>query len=358
MGDGRDYEKYDGNPVLTAANLPDGSSPHDFRDPKLWRESDGTFRAVAVTRTEDGSGAALLFRSPDGFSWRFERFLDRCRNEYGKMWECPDFFPLDGKQVLLVSPMEMEARGAEFHAGFGAVALLGRYDEASGAFTRESAQTLDHGPDFYAAQTLEALDGRRIMIAWMQNWATVHSKPTRRKCFGSMTFPRELEIRDGRLIQNPAREIERIHSEKTEYQDEVISGEVTLPGIQGRLFDLTLRIRPADDSGYDWFQLGIAADEKRITTIRYLPGENIIRIDRACCGFPYDMNTREFNVRCRNGELTMRVLMDRDSVELFLNDGEQAATFLIDTPQEADGIRFHSSGRVLMNVEKFDLEPV
>ena len=93
-----------------------------------------------------------------------------------------------------------------------------------------------------------------------------------------------------------------------------------------------------------------------MTKIRYLPEENLIRIDRTGCGFAYDIaNTREFRVRCRDGALTMRVLMDRDSAELFLNDGEQAATFLIYTPQEADGIRFHSSGRVLMDVEKFDL---
>ncbi|MBQ9617280.1 MAG: glycoside hydrolase family 32 protein, partial [Oscillibacter sp.] len=71
VGDGQNYEKYAGNPVLTAKDLPEGCSPFDFRDPKIWREPDGSYRVVTVTRAEDGSGAVLLFESRDGFTWAF-----------------------------------------------------------------------------------------------------------------------------------------------------------------------------------------------------------------------------------------------------------------------------------------------
>ena len=37
VGDGKDYEKYDKNPVLTAKDLPKGASKVDFRDPKIWK---------------------------------------------------------------------------------------------------------------------------------------------------------------------------------------------------------------------------------------------------------------------------------------------------------------------------------
>lgn len=355
IGNGVDYEKLPSNPVLTERDIPGGGNIQDFRDPKIWREADGQYYMVVGNRAADDSGQVLLYRSADAVQWDYVGVVDACRNEYGKMWECPDFFSLNGKQALIVSPMEMLPSGQEFHPGFGTLCLIGNYE--NGAFRRQYAQAVDYGLDFYAPQTLALPDGRRIMIAWMQNWASAFiKKPTQWKCFGSMTFPRELDIRDGRLIQNPAREIESIRGEKTEYQGEVISGETTLPGIQGRILDLTVHIRPADNNGYRWFQLSIAADEKRITTIRYLPEENIVRVDRSRCGFPYDIvNTREFAVRWRDGELTMRVLMDRNSAELFLNNGEQTATFLIYTPQEADGIHFHSSGRVLMDVKKFDL---
>ena len=41
VGDGMDYQKYAQNPVLDAADLPEGLSPYDFRDPKIWRKPDG-----------------------------------------------------------------------------------------------------------------------------------------------------------------------------------------------------------------------------------------------------------------------------------------------------------------------------
>ena len=43
VGDGKDYVKYDKNPVLTFKDLPEGASRVDFRDPKIWKEKDGTF---------------------------------------------------------------------------------------------------------------------------------------------------------------------------------------------------------------------------------------------------------------------------------------------------------------------------
>lgn len=71
--------------MLDWKDVPDGFSRTDFRDPKLWRESDGTYRCVVGNRTDDGSGAILLYESADGFTWNFVSVLDRCYNEYGKM---------------------------------------------------------------------------------------------------------------------------------------------------------------------------------------------------------------------------------------------------------------------------------
>ncbi len=53
--------------------------------------------------------------------------------------------------------------------------------------------------------------------------------------------------------------------------------------------------------------------------------------------------------------MKIRIVMDRFSVELFFNDGKQAATMTIYTPQEFDGISFEAEGNVLIDVEKYDL---
>ena len=57
----------------------------------------------------------------------------------------------------------------------------------------------------------------------------------------------------------------------------------------------------------------------------------------------------------KNGELKLRFIMDKYSVELFVNDGEQAATSIIYTPLDAKSISFSCDGTVLMDVAKYDL---
>ena len=57
----------------------------------------------------------------------------------------------------------------------------------------------------------------------------------------------------------------------------------------------------------------------------------------------------------RSGEIRLRVILDRFSVEVFVNDGEAAASAVIYTRQEADAITFEADGQVLIDVEKYDL---
>ncbi len=357
VGDGVDYEKVEANPVLSDRDLPAGGSPLDFRDPKIWREEDGSFCAVVGNRTPDGSGAVLLFESGDGFHWRYAATLDASCNRYGRMWECPDFFPLDGRQVLIVSPQEMTPVGLEFHAGNGTVCLLGRYDRAQRRFTREQVQAVDYGVDFYAPQTLETPDGRRVMIAWMQNWDTSACKPQGARWFGQMTLPRELTVREGRLIQNPVRELEAIRANPVSYRNVMLHGESNLQGVSGRMLDLTVTVRPASPhSLYHWFKLHLARDGEHETVIRYKPECSTVRVDRTRGGFPHDIvHVRDFLAAPRQGEIKLRVILDRYSLELFVNDGEQAASFVLYTPLSASSISFEADGSVLLDVEKYDL---
>ncbi len=356
IGDGADYEKYGGNPVLGAEGLPGGGSSIDFRDPKIWRDGDGSYYAVIGNRTEDTSGAILLYRSADGLKWELVRTLERCCNQYGKMWECPDFFALDGKHVLLISPQEMSPIGLEFHAGNGTLCLIGDYGPAGKGFVRQNAQAIDYGLDFYAPQTLLTPDGRRVMIAWMQNWSTVGAKPYHCRWFGQMTLPRELSVRNGRLYQNPVREFENYRTHCVMHHNIPVSSEVNLPGIQGRMLDMTVTVRPIGSEPYRWFRIRVAKDGEHETIIRYRPDQGTIKIDRTRSGLPHDIvHTRSFLVSYHEGEIKLRIILDRFSLEVFVNDGEQAASTVIYTRQEAEAITFEAGGSVLMDVEKYDI---
>lgn len=357
IGDGVNYEKVPENPVLTGGDLPEGGSIRDFRDPKIWYDAEErAYYSVIGNRPADGSGAILLFRSEDGIHWNYVTTIDRCENQYGRMWECPDFFPLDGEQVLLVSPQEMKQMGLEFHVGNGTMCLMGDYDKKTHQFDRKRVHAIDYGLDFYAPQTLETTDGRRIMVAWMQNWATCHSQPDQTRWYGEMTLPRELTIEQGRLYQRPVRELEQYRVNPVVHKNVPVSGETTLEGVKGRILDMTVTIRPGDDKGYRKFKMYLAKGGDCHSSVSFRPASGKVRMDRTFSGFGYDIvNNRSFLVDAGK-EMTARVIMDRFSVELFFNDGKQAATMILYTPQECDGISFEAEGNVLMDVEKYDLD--
>lgn len=357
VGDGVDYEKYEGNPVLSEKNLPEGSSRYDFRDPKMWQREDGTYCCVVGNRPADGSGQILLYTSPDGFHWNFKSVLAANHNRFGKMWECPDFFELDGKWVLLTSPQDMLPEGFEYHNGNGTLCMIGEYDEETGTFSGHHDQAIDYGIDFYAPQTVLTPDGRRVMIGWMQNWDACSLRSPEEKWFGQMSLPRELFIKDGRLYQRPVRELDAMRRNKVEYHNVTFSDVISLNGIRGRKVDMELTLRPGEgEKLYQKFALRFAQDEKYQTAISFRPHESVLKVDRKFSGSRRAIiHQRRSLVNSTNGELKMRVILDRFSVEVFVNDGEHVLTATMYTDQSADGISFFADGTVNMDVVKYDL---
>ena len=353
FGDGQDFVKSPLNPVIGRAQLPAGYSEFDFRDPKIWRE-DGIYRMIAANRHEERQGAILLFESADGLDWRFVKELDSSRCEYGRMWECPDFFPLDGKQVLLVSPQQMHAR-EEFHAGYGTVAILGQYDRNHDEFVRVTVQPVDHGLNFYATQSVLSPDGRRILIGWMDNWETCKEAPRRHPWYAQMSVPREARIENGRLKQRPVREIETLWQDTVRHENVTVCAETVLSGIKGRLMDLSATL-DTRDSACRRFTLCIAKDTGHYVQIHCDLTHGELVFDRSHCGSLRDIaHTRHVKAEPLEGKLTLRLLMDRESIELFINDGERVVTSLIPTPMEADGISFAADSPVLLSVEAHHL---
>ena len=78
--DGIHFEKYEGNPVLTA---PEGIPTWFFRDPKVWKHEDMFYMVCGGNRNENAQ--ALLYRSPDMFHWEPFSVLAESRGEWGYM---------------------------------------------------------------------------------------------------------------------------------------------------------------------------------------------------------------------------------------------------------------------------------
>ena len=351
IGDGINYEKMECNPVIPTSMLPEGSSLEDFRDPKIWKNGD-EFYAVVGSRSEDGSGQILLYSSKDLRCWKFVTIIDRSNNELGKMWECPDFFNIDENHILVISPQEMKAEGLRFHNGNNTVYIIGTYDEEKHSFIRKDYNEIDYGIDFYAPQTFEAEDGRRIMIGWMNSWEN-RIIPDSFKWCGMMTIPRELTVRDGLLIQNPIKEIESYYKNSVEYKNVEVKDEVKLDKINGRNIDMTLEIQDGD---YSELQIKVAKNSEYETIISYETKKNIVTFDRSYSGVDkYILHRRSMKLKNSDRNIKIRILLDNYSAEIFTNDGEEAMTCTFYTPLNAKDISFSCDGIAKINVIKHDI---
>ena len=105
------------------------------------------------------------------------------------------------------------------------------------------------------------------------------------------------------------------------------------------------------------FTLHVAKDDSHYVQIRCDLARGELVFDRSHGGSHRDIaHTRHVKAEVKNGALTLRLLLDRESVELFINDGERVVTSLIPTPLEADGITFAADAPLPASVEAHHLK--
>lgn len=216
INDGKTFSKLPQNPVIRSSDVKTPFRITDFRDPKIFKD-ESVYYCASVIMKNDGNGAIALFSSTDLIQWKFLNIIAETNGEMGGMWECPDFFTLDGKDVIIVSPQSVNACDQKgFHDGNNSVYMTGILDKTSFTFKTDTrkennfyAAEIDYGIDFYAPQTMLSPDGRRIMIAWLQAWES-YITPKDHTWSGMMTMPRELVLKNNRLIQRPVKEYEEM----------------------------------------------------------------------------------------------------------------------------------------------------
>lgn len=191
--DGETFIKYEGNPIIKESPLGDNT---DFRDPKVF-EYEGSYRMVVGAGIHN-IGKILLFKSDDLISWDYvgEILSDAA---FGSCIECPDLFPLEDRYVLMFSSIRSLPHRVCF--------ATGDFDGERFIFDNEEEPffPIETGPDFYAPQTFEAPDGRRIVIAWMYNWS--RNTGAGRSQVGAFTIPRQLEFNmKDQLVMFPVEE--------------------------------------------------------------------------------------------------------------------------------------------------------
>lgn len=201
--------------LMTNADYPQDCTCH-VRDPKVWKEGDAYYMVQGARRKGgalEDRGEILVFTSSDKMKWKLANRITTGQ-PLGYMWECPDYFRIDGRQFLLCCPQGVKQDPLRYQNQYqnGYFPLEG---EVTGAYQLGEFTILDYGPDFYAPQTFQDEKGRRILIGWAGMPDADYCNPTDQRGWQHcMTVPRVLECKDGKLIQNPAEELQQLWKKK------------------------------------------------------------------------------------------------------------------------------------------------
>ncbi len=312
------WDKYPGNPVV--ADTP-GLDLVAYRDHTVWREDGMWYQGIGAGIVGEG-GTVFLYRSPDLRHWEYLHPLltgDAKQMEpfwTGTMWECPAFFPLGDKHVLLVSV---------WHDGrlHYTAAFVGTY--AGQRFVPERLQKLDYGDRyFYAPQTMLDDQERRIVFGWLPEGCDTEAQ-LRAGWAGVMSLPRVLSLApDGGLQVAPAQELTALRGAHRRVTAIPI-GE-TVPDwpddLRGDTVEIGAVIDPSDAAEVG-LKLRSSPNGAEETTIVYdRAGKRLVlNRDRSSIDESVERTAHSAPLGLAPGEpLVLRVFLDRSVIEVFANE--------------------------------------
>jgi fructan beta-fructosidase len=360
---GRTWTKYAGNPVIAT---PQGEK--DFRDPKVFWYTDGSGNGhwVMLLAVAD---SIWFYTSPNLIDWRFASEFGEGHGSHAGVWETPDLFNLvvdEGparRWVLSVgvgSGATVDEQGTQY--------FVGAFDGYT--FTNDNPPSTllraDAGPDFYAAQGWnDTPDGRKLWLAWMNNWIYANQIPTG-SWRGAMSIPRELRLATTpaglRLVQQPIPELAKQRGRPYHGQSQTIAAtEVRLADTPSGALEVLVKFTlvPEQPATVFGLHLDTAAGER--TTIGYTVDTERLFIDRTRSGqidFNAAFATRyEAPLTPADGVVRLHLLIDQTSIELFGNDGLAALTAQIfPTNQQLTITLFAQEG--IVHLSQLDLWPL
>ncbi len=332
LDNGDTWVKYEGNPVIGNDGI------KDFRDPKVFWDDENNQWIMSLVAGDH----LQLWGSGDLKKWTKLSEFGKDKGAHGGVWECPDLFPLkvegsdEEKWVLLISINPGAPNG-----GSGTQYFIGDFDGEKFTTDQTQIKWLDWGTDNYAGVTYNVLpkdyygdtyenDPKqdRIFIGWMSNWAYARDTPTE-KWRSAMTVPRKLTLQkvgnDYTLFIYPVENLETIIDRKDKKDITLNGGAKEVITFDG-LNQAEVKFKTSSKN----FQLKLSNDlndEVGLTMIE----EDQFFLDRTNSGkvkFQKDFANNQ-GMPVENlpiGEYEVRILIDRSSIEVFINKGQYVMT--------------------------------
>ena len=304
---GETFRDYESNPVVLLPALSNNGADKSWqRDPKVFWDGETARWYMVVFREKDPiyDHVDQFYASSDLLHW--ERIVDFVGD---KFWECPDMYslPLDGDPTNRYWILQS---GTTHY-------YIGRFDGKRFLPVEFPDEYLDYGPDFYAGQTFSNMpDERTIAMYWLDRWngSTVSTDPW----IHAATIPCELKLittSEGmRVTRYPIEEIQSLWENSRQWTDIVTASHNPLEGIHAVTYDLAIDFE-MEESEASILLLVFRGKEYQISLSEETLTANFIRPDNA--------ENQTLTVPCQgiSRKLSMRILGDRDCVEIFLNGG-------------------------------------
>lgn len=356
------FSSYDGNPVM------DNPGVTDWRDPRVfWDDAAGHW--VMALAEHDRIG---FYTSPDLREWTYAS--DFVTAGLGVL-ECPDLFPMavDGDPDDVRWVLAAGANGAAEGMTTGTVYWTGAWDGRRFIADAGGHRWLDHGPDYYASVTWDdprlSADERmtaRYGIGWMNNWSYAGRLPGDDWQGGSDSIVRQITLRadaDGRatLHSTPARELSGLEGPPVLLDDVVLeAGRRTPSTTTPRSGAYRLRLSASGDTGE--LRVRITSGDGSFATVGYDFDAGTVFVARDADAIAADMPedyraVRTAPVAVAGGRITLDIVVDTTSVEVFADDGTAALTMATYGGPGARGVQLEAA-RHTVRVEDASLAPL
>lgn len=333
--------KWRDNPLL--ADAPPGFK--DFRDPFVWREDDGWAMLIGSgTNPPDERGVALLYRSTDLTSWRYDGILDvGDATREGVYWEVPVLEQLDdGRYAFLVTTVEANAlaRGLYWLGNWNGQAFrpTTQRPRAFDVFHRMLSPTLARHPD-----------GRLVAIGIVAGT----QRPSVRNARGwvhTFSLPREVRTCAAGLCQRPLAELTQLRGARHDIEEHALGDEPTaldLADVSGEQMELALDIDPGDAEEIV-LHLRTTPDRRERSTIRLWPRTGVADLDLRHASLVEDIGRARFEGTVSPLEvdepLRLRVFVDHSVVDVFVNDREAFSFRTFPSGSDATGVALEAHG--------------
>ncbi|MBW3622295.1 MAG: glycoside hydrolase family 32 protein [Armatimonadetes bacterium] len=347
---GRTWTKYEGNPVV--------GWEKDVRDPKVFWHAPTRKWVMAVVKADQK--AVRFYGSKDLKEWALLSTFgpEGVPVAQKANWECPDLFPLpiEGEPGKSRWVLHVGMSAGHKNGGSGGEYFIGDFDGTTFHNDNPPDTVLweDYGKDNYAAISWDNITGprgERFWVGWMSNWQYANEVPTYPWRNG-FTLPRLLSLRrlpEGlRLISLPAPQLTALRGISHRYDArEVTPTNPFVPGRQAWGDALEIEAEFEIGSARE-FGIAVRKGEPEETLVGYDSQKGEIFVDRTRSGrndfSPHFAGRHGGPLPIRDGRMKMRVFVDRNSVEVFGNDGEAVVTDLIFPKLESQGIQVYAKG--------------